>query len=80
MDPVYLGEKNATRLSDRIMYALELSLEQDDVETSEVLFKALELSMTQNTGGGDFIERRNYPEEMEKAYNLLLNLRAQKDK
>jgi hypothetical protein len=80
MDPVFLGEKNATRLSDRIIYALELSLEQDDIEISETLFKALELSMTRNTGGGDFIERRDYPAEMEKAYNLLTNLREQQDK
>ena len=59
--------KNKDRLSDRILYAVELALEQQDLELSETLNKALEMSMTRNTGGGEFIERRDYPREIETA-------------
>ena len=60
-------EADKIRLSDRILSALQLSLAQEDVKVSESLIKALELSMTRNTGGGEFIERRDYPAEMEAA-------------
>ena len=66
------------RLSDRILSALELSLEQDDVKIAEILTKALEYAMTRNTGGGEFIERRDYPPEIETAMNKLYDLRDQK--
>ena len=59
------------RLSDRILFALQLALEQEDVELSEALSRALELSMTRNTGGGEFIERRDYPPEIEEAMDKL---------
>ena len=64
------------RLSDRILYALELALEQEDVAISETLVKALEMSMTRNTGGGEFIERRDYPPEIEEAMKRLKDLRT----
>ncbi len=67
--------KNKDRLSDRILFALELALEQKDLELSESLNNALELSMTRNTGGGEFIERRDYPKQIEDA---LVQLRALK--
>ncbi len=66
---------NKIRLSDRILSALELSLEQQDIKIAELLTRALELSMTRNTGGGEFIERRDYPQEIEKAMDLLNDLR-----
>jgi hypothetical protein len=53
-----------TRLSDRVIDALELALEQNDVEIAQVLIKALELSMTRNAGGGEFVERRDFSEQM----------------
>ena len=59
------------RLSDRILFALEMALEQEDVELGEALAKALELSMTRNTGGGEFIERRDYPPAIEAALDKL---------
>lgn len=68
--------KNKDRLSDRILYAIELALEQKDIEIAESLNRILELSMTRNTGGGEFIERRDYPREIEK---LIAELRALKD-
>lgn len=66
-----------TRLSDRILSALELSLEQDDLKVSELLTRALEHSMTRNTGGGEFVERRDYPAEIERAMDKLYVLRDQ---
>jgi hypothetical protein len=63
------------RLSDRILSALELSLDQDDLKISDLLTRALELAMTRNTGGGEFIERRDYPPEIEDAMNKLSDLR-----
>lgn len=62
------------RLSDRILTALELALEQNDLEISELLNKALDLSMTRNAGGGEFIERRDYPLDVEKAIDELRTL------
>ena len=63
------------RLSDRILYALDLALQQEDVYISEMLVKALEVAMTRNTGGGEFIERRDYPPEMEDALNRLADIK-----
>lgn len=68
-------EKDKIRLSDRILSALELSLEQNDLKIAEQLVRALEMSMTRNAGGGEFIERRDYPPEIDRAMNKLYQLR-----
>jgi hypothetical protein len=73
------SEKDKIRLSDRILSALELSLEQEDLKISELLTRALEMAMTRNTGGGEFIERRDYPPELEKAMDRLSDLRDKSD-
>ncbi|PCJ98542.1 MAG: hypothetical protein COA45_07400 [Zetaproteobacteria bacterium] len=67
------------RLSDRILSSLELALDQDDVKISELLTRALELAMTRSTGGGEFIERRDYPPEIESAMSKLHDLRDKQD-
>lgn len=72
-------EKDFIRLSDRILSALELALEQDDLKIAELLVRAMEQSMTRNTGGGEFIERRDYPPEIERAMDKLYELRDQSD-
>lgn len=72
-------EKNKLRLSDRILFALELALEQQDLKLSEALNNALELSMTRNTGGGEFIERRDYPKAIEIALEQLRMLKTQEE-
>lgn len=64
------------RLSDRIIFALELAVEQGDYKTGEILARALELSMTRYSGGGNFLERRDYPPEVEALMNRLDDLRA----
>lgn len=69
------GNKRATRLSDRILFALELALEQDDLVIAELLTRGIELSMTRNTGGGEFVERRDYPADLETAMKQLDELR-----
>ena len=66
-----IDERAKIRLSDRILSALELALEQNDVKIAEYLTSAMELSMTRDTGGGEFIERRDYPPEIEKAMDKL---------
>ncbi len=73
------AEKDKIRLSDRILSALELALEQHDLKIAELLTRAMEQSMTRNTGGGEFIERRDYPPEIEKAMDKLYSLRDDSD-
>lgn len=69
------GQADKIRLSDRILSALQLALEQEDVKIADLLTKAMEQSMTRNTGGGEFIERRDYPPAMEEAMDKLYELR-----
>lgn len=64
-------ERHKIRLSDRILSALELALEQEDLKIAEMLTKTLEMSMTRNAGGGEFVERRDYPSEIERAMERL---------
>lgn len=73
------NEKEKIRLSDRILSALELALEQKDVKIAELLSRAMEHAMTRNTGGGEFIERRDYPPEIERAMDRLFALRDKSD-
>lgn len=68
--------KNKARLSDRVLFALELAIEQRDLELAEMLNNCLDLAMTRNTGGGEFIERRHYPDEIEKALIELRGLKS----
>ena len=68
--------KNKDRLSDRVLYALELALQQEDLEMSEALNKALEMCMTRNAGGGEFFERRDYPKEIEDAMGKLRTIKG----
>ncbi|MCB9964752.1 MAG: hypothetical protein H6855_01535 [Rhodospirillales bacterium] len=67
---------NHERVSDRILYALELALEQKDVDVSETLTLALEKAMTRNAGGGMFVERRDYPERIQTALDRLKSLKS----
>lgn len=68
---------NKTRLSDRIFFALSLAIDQHDVKIADALVLALELAMTRNTGGGEFVERRDYPPEIEAALDKLKEIKAQ---
>lgn len=68
--------KTHERLSDKILTALEYSLYQEDAAIAELLVNALELSITRDAGGSDFVEKRNYPAEIATAlekYHALKN-------
>lgn len=71
---------NKARLSDRILFALELALKQQDLETAEILTRALEMSMTRNAGGGEFVERREYPQSVDSILQQLRALRSSRNK
>ncbi|MDD3021122.1 MAG: hypothetical protein PHX61_09145 [Alphaproteobacteria bacterium] len=71
------SDMNSFRLSDRIFYALQLAIDQKDVLTADVLVNALELSMTRNSGGGEFVERRDYPPIVETELKKLQELKKQ---
>lgn len=64
------------RLSDRILYALQLAIEQKDLPVSELLNKALEESLTRKTGGKGFVERREFTAEYDIVMKLLNDLRT----
>lgn len=66
---------NEMRLSDRVLFALNLALEQNDVVLAEMLASVLEVSITRNAGGSKFVERRNYPEEVVEAFSRLADLK-----
>lgn len=51
------------RLSDRILFALELAVEQGDLGIADNLVAAMEQSITRATGGKDFTERRELAPE-----------------
>jgi len=63
------------RLSDRILYALELALEQKDLKLAEMLNAALEQALTRKAGGRDFFERREFTAVYEAAMKSLDTLR-----
>lgn len=69
---------NMARLSDRILFALQLALEQEDAPIARTLTTALEMSMTRSTGGGDFIERRDYSKDIEDAMERLGKMKSRK--
>ncbi len=72
------SQENRIRLSDRIVEALKLALDQEDIDVADCLTKALELSITRKAGGGEFVERRDYPAEIEHALAKLKELRKKR--
>lgn len=56
---------NKYRLSDRVFYALQLAVKQKDADIAKALINVMELAMTRNSGGGEFVERRDFPKEVE---------------
>lgn len=64
------------RLADRVLDALTLAVAQGDIETSELLARALERSMTRNAGGAAFTERRTFSADVARALADLAALRG----
>ncbi len=69
--------KTYQRLSDLILEAMSLSLSQKDVAISDILSRALEMSITRNAGGRDFIERRDLSGDVEQALEKLHKLKRE---
>ncbi|WP_029008451.1 hypothetical protein [Azospirillum halopraeferens] len=70
-EPAMLDER---RLGDRILHALELALEQEELEVCEHLARALEESLTR-FGGPGRSDRRDLPPGMVDAFERLERLR-----
>lgn len=70
------ADQKHARLSDKILDALSMAIEQEDLPISEALNSALEMAMTRNSGGGEFIERREFPQEIEDALIKLRTLKS----
>lgn len=66
---------NKYRLSDRVFYALKLAVDQKDAQVASALVQVLELAMTRNSGGGEFVERRDFPKEVEALLNQARSLK-----
>lgn len=62
------------RLCDRVLRALELALDQDDLEIAEHLARALELSLTRFGGEGK-VEQRDLPMAAASAFDRLDELK-----
>ena len=68
------------RLSDLILAALNLAVNQKDLNVAEMLSRALDMAMTRNAGGKDFVERRDFSSDVEHTLVNLQKLRkASKD-
>lgn len=74
-----MTEPKYNRLSDRILDALKLALDQSDRRIAELLTEALEISMTRQTKAPDFVERRDYPEELETCMEILNEMRKSEE-
>ncbi len=61
------SQPERARLSDKIFEAFIIALNQRDVAIAELLSRAIELSITRSAGGGEFVERRTYPADLEAA-------------
>jgi len=65
---------NDRRLGDRILHALDLALEQEELDIAEQLASALELSLTRY-GGPIAQEKRIPPDGLDAAFARLEALR-----
>jgi len=77
LNTIMTEDRPYQRLSDLILEALTLSLEQKDVVISDILSRALEMSITRNAGGRDFIERRDLSQDVESALEKLYALKRE---
>ena len=68
-------DKAYLRLSDLVTQAMRLALDQKDVAIADILSRALEMSLTRNAGGRNFIERRELSDEIDKALDDLIALK-----
>lgn len=62
------------RLGDRILAGLELAVDQQELEIADLLWRALELTLSRY-GGPDAVEKREPPVELDEVLDRLLALR-----
>ncbi len=65
------------RLGDRILWALDLAIDQENLEVAEHLELAFEAAMTR-FGGPEAVEQRDLPEGMLRVYERLDELRRRR--
>ena len=65
------------RLGDRILAALDLAIDQQELEIAEQLWRALELALSRY-GGPDAFEKRDPPSRLDAVLDRLLTLRQAK--
>jgi hypothetical protein len=70
-----MSEKKYERLSDAVLNAMRLAVEQKDLAISDLLSLALDRAMTRGAGGKDFVERREFTDEVESVLQKLAELR-----
>ena len=70
-----MTEEAYRRLSDKVLEALNLALEQEDLGIAEMLINALELALTRGAGGSEFVERRDFSHDIESALEKYDSLR-----
>lgn len=63
------------RLSDHILKALKIAINQGDLTIAEHLNTALEESLTRGAGGKDFVEQRKFSNDLEATLAALHELR-----
>jgi len=73
-----MSEKKYERLSDAVLAALRLAVEQKDLAISDLLSLALDRAMTRGAGGKDFVERREFTDELDVVLQKLGELRKSK--
>lgn len=71
-----MADSQYQRLSDKILDAFKLSIEQKDADIAEILNRGLQMAMTRGAGGKDFVERREFTEDVEKALDRYEALRT----
>ncbi|GAB5388578.1 MAG: hypothetical protein Alpg2KO_15460 [Alphaproteobacteria bacterium] len=64
----------SVRLNDQILTALHTAIEQGDEAIARHLKTALELGLTRLTGGPGFVERRDVPQDVERAFKAFAEL------
>lgn len=72
-----IEEKHYQRLSDVIIKALELAIEQKDVVISDLLRRALDMTMRRNAASRSNIDRRDTAVEIEKVVEKLEALKRE---
>ncbi len=68
---------NSKRLADRILAALQLAIEQKDKGQAEILLNALQIALTKDSGGKDFVERRDLSDAIIEAMDAVDVLRKE---